>query len=87
MVVSNCATTGCPADLTFSIGGFDAGSPTLIESPGGVCGSGTVTADGAGNLYIRVGKQGDGGADSDVGLEFMIPAADGGSSDAATGGE
>jgi hypothetical protein len=81
---SHCGTTGCPTDIQFVVGPFDAGTPTVIASTGSACGQALLTADGAGNLFFSVGKTGDGGAENNVGLLFQPSAGDAGA-DAAGG--
>jgi hypothetical protein len=81
---SHCGTTGCPTDIQFVVGPFDAGTPTVIASTGSACGQALLTADGAGNLFFSVGKTGDGGAENNVGLLFQQSAGDAGA-DAAGG--
>ena len=90
---SHCGTTGCPADIEFVVGPFDAGTPTVIASTGSACGQALLTADGAGNIFFSAGKTGDSGvAENNVGLLFLQSVGDAaadatdGSHDAATDG-
>jgi hypothetical protein len=74
LVIENpCSHSGCPSDISFNFGAFDGGSPTTLQSTGGGCASGPVTADANGNLFIQVGKSGDSGAETNFGLELMLP--------------
>jgi hypothetical protein len=91
---SHCGSTGCPVDIQFLVGAFDAGTPTVIGSTGSACGQALLTADGAGNLFFSAGKTSDGGvAENNVGLLFLQSAGDagadatGGPHDAATDGD
>ena len=87
---SHCGATGCPADIQFVVGPFDAGTPTVIASTGSACGQALLAADGAGNLFFSAGKTGDSGvAENNVGLLFQSVGdagadATGGPHDAST---
>jgi hypothetical protein len=77
----------CPTDISVQFGAFDAGFTSVLQS-GSTCASGPVTADADGNLFLRVGKMGDSGAEDNVGLLLSAPPpTDGGPpSDAPSGG-
>jgi hypothetical protein len=73
IIMYPCGTTGCPNDISFDFGAFDGGSPQVVQSSAAACGSALVTADGNGDLFIHVGKNGDSGAENNLGLELSAP--------------
>jgi hypothetical protein len=87
VIMYPCSNNGCPNDISFEFGAFDGGSPQVIQSSGSTCGSGLVTADGNGNLFISVSKNGDSGAENNYGLYLSLPVpVDAGALDASDGG-
>jgi hypothetical protein len=88
IIVGNCdPSAACATGLDFEFGAFDAGVQATLTSAGAGCGSIPVTADGAGNLFIHIGKTGDSGAENNVGIRLSAPPpTDAGPPDAPAGG-
>jgi hypothetical protein len=88
MVYGSCSQSGCPNDISFSVGTLDGGSPTVVQSSGSTCGSSVIFTDSTGTLLVSVGKTGDAGAEPGVGLEiFLEPWPDAGATCASSGGD